>query len=701
MEFWRYYRIIRKRRWLIILGMIICVGVVAISNQRTEQLYTGRTTLMESTGMSEKGIDIYAKPYMQLDTQLRLTNLGQLAISQRVLSNAAQTLSDLGMKFTSEEIVSNTSVEPVRETNIIAVEVTLPDPEEAKVAADVIASEFKKAYGELNNDAVRQSREFIEGEIETTRRSMVRAQNLLKQFKQENAIIMLDQESIATVQRVAQAKNELNNASVICRSAAARMNKLEQELKTMDEWQVASKTIARDPQWDRLQQQLTELETRKASMINPIAGPNDQRRGLKHREVQAAQNQIDKISADLKKVSAEYVAQTNRTKNPTYQSAMDRWLMARVELIGADAQRDALGSVLNDVNSELASLPAKEQKLGELMADLNAANQTYALMRNKLDEARIREQQAKNEIALKTIDPAYVFPVAPKSKIKLIIALLISPLLGIGVAFLLHYTDNTIKNATDAEKLLELPILSVVPGARAHCLPRQTCPDIVGVSYQMLTSGLWIASQNQDVNAVVMVSAEPDAGRSVTASNLAVCLAKEGARVVMVDADLRQPTQHLIFGVDNKVGLTNLLSGAATIEDVLVPTKVQGLLLVPTGPIPDNPVKLLRSVEMKDFADQIKDIADFVIYDTPAGVTFPDPILVAAHIGHAIVVHSAGRAPRGSEMEFRTRLESVGVHLLGAVLNKVKREDSSGYFHYHRSYAGVNIALSSGKKTIN
>ena len=701
MEFWRYYRIIRKRRWLIIIGMIICVSIVAMTNQRTVQMYTGRTTLMEPEGMSNEGVALYAEPYMQLDVQLKLSNLGQLATSQRVLSNAVQTLSDLGIKFSGDEIGNHTSVQPVRDTNILAVEVTLPDPNEAKVAADVIASEFKKAYGELNNDAVRQSREFIESEIETTRNAMVKSQNALKKFKQENSIISLDQQSMATVQRVAQAKNELNNASVMCRSASARVDKIEQDLKTVPDWLIVSKTIARDPRWDRMNQQLIDLETQKTAMTNPLAGPKDQHRGSSHGAVQAIQNQINNINVELGNVKQEYIAQTQKSLNPNYQNTMERWLAARVDKMGSEAQRDALGSVLDDVNEELAALPEKEQRLGELMADVNAATGTYALMKNKLNEARIREQQAKNETALKTIDPAYVFPVNYNATMKLVLALLFSPLLGIGVAFLLHYTDNTIKTASDAERLLELPILSVVPGARAHCLPRQSCPDIISVSYQMLTSGLWIASQNQNVNAVVMVSAEPDVGRSVTASNLAVCLAKEGARVVMVDADLRQPTQHLIFGVDNKVGLTNLLSGVATIEDVLIPTNVQGLLLVPTGPVPENPVKLLRSVEMKDFADQIKDIADFIIYDTPAGVAFPDPILVASHIGNAIVVHSAGRTSRGSELEFRTRLESVGVNLLGAVLNKVKREDSSGYFHYHRSYAGVNIALTSGKKAIS
>ena len=129
--------------------------------------------------------------------------------------------------------------------------------------------------------------------------------------------------------------------------------------------------------------------------------------------------------------------------------------------------------------------------------------------------------------------------------------------------------------------------------------------------------------------------------------------------------------------------------------------RVQGLLLVPSGPVPDNPVKLLRSHEMRDFVAQVHDLADFVIYDTPAGITFPDPILVATIVGNALVVHAAGRVPRGSEAELGARMENIGIRLLGVVLNRVRREDSSGYFHYHRSYEGVGMPrLTAGKKAI-
>lgn len=707
MEFWRYYRIIRRRRWLIIFGTLVAVLTVASWNYNSEALYVGRTTLMESKSIQQMGVPLYQSQLMSTtpDIQLQLSNLGNIATSQKVLMNAAQTLSDLGMRFQPDQILGATNVAPVRDTNILAIEVTLPDAKEAKVAADVIASEFKKVYADLNNASVTQSREFIEAQIKTTREAMIHAQDALKHYKEENGIVQIDQQLADTVQQISQAQFQAAQADIAHQAAAARALQAEKEVAKLPHWQESGKSISRNPIWERLREQLTDLETKKAAML--AGGPGQSKRLRNHPEVIALQAQIKNVQDQLLEtkdgkyvVQEDYLSGRSESLNPTYQNGLSNYISAKVEDVATDAQQAGSHAVAEKMKSEMMQLPTKEAKIAELTVDLKSATDTYGLMKSKLDEAKIREQQNRNEVALKTIDPAFVKLVDQKHGMKLMLALILSPLLGIGVAFLLLYTDNTVKTATEAEKLFGLPVLTAVPGSRAHSLPRQRCPEIMEVAYQMLTSNLWISSQNGESNSIVVVSAEPDSGRSVTASNLAVALAKEGARVILVDADLRKPTQHLIFGADNKAGLTNILSGGATLEDALVPTRVQGLLLVSAGPIPDNPVKLLRSPEMRDFIAQVHELADFVIYDTPAGVIFPDPILVATMVGNAVVVHSTGRVPRGSEAEFRARMESIGIRLLGVVLNKVRREDSSGYFHFHRSYEGIGVPQLASRKKV-
>lgn len=704
MEFWRYYRVIRRRRWLIVLGTLAAVLAVWSWNASSEKQYVARTVLTESSGAQQIGVPLFQSQMMgtTMDLQLQLSNLGNIAMSQTVMNNAYQTLWELGFgpeEKIRETLQAKTSVTPVRDTTFLAIEVTLPDRYDAKVAADVVAAEFKKVYADINSQSVKQSKRFIEDQIASTRATMVKAQDALRRYKEKNGVIEVNQQLAATVQKIAQAQSTAAQMQVNHKAAAARVGQAQKELAKLPEWEKQGESVARNPIWERLKVQLVELETRRSGML--VGAPGQSKRGPNHPEVVALQAQIDDVTKQLLDVKEKYVAGSTQGQSQPYNSALVAYVNAKVDDVASDAQQAAGQAVAQQMKAEMTGLPEQEAKVAELNVDLRAATDTYSLMKNKLNEATIREQENLGDVALRTIDPAFVRPLDQKHALKLILALVLSLLMGIGVAFLLHYTDNTVKTASDAEKLLGLPVLTAVPGSRAHSLPRQNCPEIIDVAYQMLTSNLWIASQNGDSNALVVVSAEPDSGRSVTASNLAVSLAREGARVILVDADLRKPTQHLIFGVENKVGLTNILSGGATLEDALLPTRVQGLLLVPAGPVPDNPVKLLRSPEMRDLTAQVHELADFVIYDTPAGVTFPDPTLVATMVGNALVVHSAGRVPRGSEAEFRARMENIGVRLLGVVLNKVRREDSSGYFHYHRSYEGIGMPqLASGKKAI-
>ncbi|MCL5105093.1 MAG: hypothetical protein M1133_13395, partial [Armatimonadetes bacterium] len=326
MEFWRYYRIIRRRRWLIILGMVICVGAVQINNMRSVLQYTGRTTLMESKGMSDQGTPIYQEQYMPLDVQLRLSNLGSIATSQKVLMNSAETLRDLNLTLTPEEILQRTNVEPVKDTNILAVEVTLPNPDEAKVAADVIAAEFKKVYGELNNASVRQSREFIEAQLETTRRAMVKAQDALRRFQEANEVVQLEQQNAAVVQRMAQAKTNLNQAEAMYQASHARVAKQESELKKLPSMEVASINTSLNPEWQQLRQQLVTLETGRAAMLG--GKPGETRKGPNHPDVQNVQRQIDDVKEQLRALAQKQYIMSGKTeqRSPVYSNSLDRFI---------------------------------------------------------------------------------------------------------------------------------------------------------------------------------------------------------------------------------------------------------------------------------------------------------------------------------------------------------------------------------------
>jgi capsular exopolysaccharide synthesis family protein len=167
--------------------------------------------------------------------------------------------------------------------------------------------------------------------------------------------------------------------------------------------------------------------------------------------------------------------------------------------------------------------------------------------------------------------------------------------------------------------------------------------------------------------------------------------------VILVDSDMRQPAQHRIFRVKNDTGLSNVLAGQLSLSDALKPTSFSDLLLLPSGPLPANPVRLLRSPEMQKFVSDVNELADYVIFDSPAGITFADATLLAALVKNVVIVYAAGTVPRGAEAEFRNRLEQVDANLLGAVLNMVNPEDSHGFYHLRVGYEEL---LQNGKGSL-
>jgi capsular exopolysaccharide synthesis family protein len=406
-----------------------------------------------------------------------------------------------------------------------------------------------------------------------------------------------------------------------------------------------------------------------------------------HPDVQALQKSIDEATAKLGQAGKTALSSEVTSNNPVYDSMVQNYVSAVAEHAAADSARGAAAVEIAAVKPQLNTLPAEEAKLAQLTLDEDAARNTYTLLRQKLDEATIREQEAENVNAIQVVDQARSGPSDTRKNLKLLLALVLAPILCAGMAFLMNYLDNTVKTPEEVEALLNIPVFAVVPIARSHSLSDgKHVSAVIGASYQMLSTNLWISHAEMQGHTVLVASAEPDVGRSTTAANLAISLARDGARVILVDSDLRQPSQHEFFGISNEKGLSNVLVGRLPLKDALQPTSVTDLLLIPSGPLPANPVRMFRSPEMVKFVKEVNELADFIIFDSPSGAAFADATLLAVLVKNVMIVHAAGSVPRGAEAEFHARLEQVDANLLGAVLNMVRPEDSHGYYHFKSGY---------------
>lgn len=205
----------------------------------------------------------------------------------------------------------------------------------------------------------------------------------------------------------------------------------------------------------------------------------------------------------------------------------------------------------------------------------------------------------------------------------------------------------------------------------------------ISEAYRTLRTNLEFTSLDKPIYTMVVTSAAPEEGKSTTLANLAVTLAQTGKKVILVDCDLRRPSQHEIFSVSNASGFTTMMVDEAALkEPPLVESGIPGLRLLPSGPLPPNPSELLGSQRMEEIVATLRSQADMVLFDAPPVIAVTDAAVLAAKVDAVLLVINAGRTKREHAKRAKALLDKVKARLVGTVLNNVKLDTS-----LHRYYA--------------
>jgi capsular exopolysaccharide synthesis family protein len=199
-------------------------------------------------------------------------------------------------------------------------------------------------------------------------------------------------------------------------------------------------------------------------------------------------------------------------------------------------------------------------------------------------------------------------------------------------------------------------------------------------SYRTLRTNINFAAVGSDLKAIVVTSSVPAEGKSTTCANLAMAMALDGKRVVIVDADLRRPAQHKLFKTSSSPGLTDILVGTHSIDDVMQPTKVEGVSIIPAGSPPPNPAELLGSAAMGHFLANIEAIADIVLFDSPPTLAVADGVVLASRCDGVLLVVGFGETKKANTRQAKEILTRANVHVLGTVMNRMVGASSAYYY---------------------
>ncbi len=284
-------------------------------------------------------------------------------------------------------------------------------------------------------------------------------------------------------------------------------------------------------------------------------------------------------------------------------------------------------------------------------------------------------------------------PSRPQTPLNVIIGSMLGLFVAGFVVFLLEQMDNRIKSLEELNALTGMPNL----GSVQYQSPKEGAGPIIAAeehrqsalteSFKFLRTNLEFAALDTGgVKTLLVTSSTPGEGKTTTAANLATSLAKEGESVVLVDADLRRPNLHRVLGISRDKGLTNLLLGNASVEEVLVQTQVASLGFIPSGPLPPDAPQVLRSGRMKEVLEELKESSQIVIFDSSPLLSVTDPMLLAALVDATILVLDAHRTGRETVKRGAEVLRQANPALVGTVQNKLSAKHRSYYNDYYYYY---------------
>lgn len=319
----------------------------------------------------------------------------------------------------------------------------------------------------------------------------------------------------------------------------------------------------------------------------------------------------------------------------------------------------------------------------------------------KLKDTRAQKESDKQ--MSKTPDTVYQRaeaenrPAKPNVALNLALGAAVGLLFGLGIAFFLEYLDTSVKSLDDVERYLGLSVLGVIP-RKIKILLNTSGMTADSEAYRILRTNIEFNRKKADANCITVVSGSPGEGKSTTMVNLATVCAQGGYTTLIVDADMRRPSQHLHFDVPNTCGLSNYLSSNVALQEVVVRTPVENLYFMPSGPTPADPAGLLNSQKFSDFIADMKSRFDVVLLDSPPILGVSDAAVLTAEADMTLLVIQHRKLPRNMLMRAKLAVEQVGGTIVGAVLNNVDLSTDTSYAYYTTYYTYYSGDKEQGKK---
>ncbi len=682
--FWAIYR----HRWLV-LGMPALTLLFTLSYLRTAPRIYEATSVVRVQQRSDLRV---LPPFMQDNavrpSQVSLRTVERLVRTRLTAQQAIQLMQQNSDRILADSLTEEQLLESVRtrsiDPDLVEISVRHVNPRLAALLANSLADAMVQRFTKDNRMEASQERTYIEQSLRSVERQLNALETRIAKEKKRLGIVDVFKETEALVNALHTYKMELLTASAQRDAAEQEASRLRQQI-AKEPLLVSVEVAKENPLLKQMKEQLVQAELERARLLARYT-PD-------HIDVQQAEERIQALKEALSQQVQQLVKEYEVAPNPAYELVRQQLMEAETNRFTADARMQALSSLLTEIQQRLATLPDSQLRLSDLMREAQTKEQVYTNLLMRLEDARIREAARLGDILIADLAEAPTTPVLPRPLLTVALAIVLGLLVGVGLALTLETLNDTVETPDEIQRLIGIPVLSVVPKTRSdltheHIFDLMTSRRASAEAIRLLRANLKFLSEQKPFRSLLVTSTAPGEGKTFVATALAIAWAQAGYSTILVDFDLRRPQIHECLGLQNDAGLTNLLVGTMTVEEVLQTTSIQNLRVITSGPLPPSPTALLEADRASQVLDQLKALADIVILDTPPVLSVSDTSLLISSCDSVLTVIEAGKTPRISLRKLKEQIDLARGHIVGGVLNKVSPQMGGGYYYRYYGYGG-------------
>jgi tyrosine-protein kinase Etk/Wzc len=598
-------------------------------------------------------------------------------------------------------------------TNIINITATSSNATEAAVLANKVAEVYRQNNINERNKKVRETREFIEKQLQVVESRLEQAEKSLRNYEQSTKLVALDAQTTAAIDRLISLENEVADLQ-------QKRIEVKRQLGLLQKFLEGKQSVSQEafyvenpsPQLAKLTARFRDLSLRREVLLNDYTEEHPE---------------VDSVDAELFNVLSE----------------MDKEL--RSMLATMEGRLQDLSKRLEAARDQAMAIPDSVLVLARLRREVEVNGDLLAQLKGKYQEVMIQESGLIEEV--KVIKPALEprHPInTPNTLLNTVTGGLIGLVVGLVLALIVETMDTSLGTIEDVEEILGIPVLGVIPsveefvvgekgesGAKTggeplvtHFAPRSP----VSEAYRSLRTNLQFIRTDKEAKSYLITSSSLQEGKTYNVVNLSLSLAQAGEKVLLIDADLRRPTVHRIFGLKRQPGLTDYIVGTGELEqkpentveldmtltfnsaqidngwervtnnivdlmlgefgidDILKTPGLDNLHVINAGQSLLNPSEILRSPRFKEFLREVREHYDIIIVDTPPVLPVADAFEVARDVDGVILVYEVGRIGRGILNRAKVQLENMNSDVLGVILNNVKPDVAPDFYRYRTDY---------------